>query len=277
MMANRRATSPYKQVYGRLVKSALMSPQSASILVVALIGLGLQINVLGASPALWLVLGIAGILLYTLATLTDTNAVSHALNHLFLYEFNPADIKNLRARQRLQQALEYVETLQKLGARQGGALRLQIESTIGEIQAWLEQIYKIARRIDLYEDNTLINRDRARVPDELKMLRQRLENESDERVKAELAETIRLRETQLANLKALETNIKRADIQLDNTVAALGTIYAQVQLLDAKEVDGWRANRLREQIHDEVLSLKDTIDALDEVQSANLVSAASAQ
>jgi hypothetical protein len=84
-----------------------------------------------------------------------------------------------------------------------------------------------------------------------------------------LEETIRLKETQLSNLKMLETNVKRADIQLDNTLTALGTVYAQVQLLDSKEVDGRRAHRLRQEIQDEVLSLKDTIEALDDVQATS--------
>ena len=76
-----------------------------------------------------------------------------------------------------------------------------------------------------------------------------------------------MHETQLNTLRALETKIRRADVQLDNTVAALGTIFTQIQLLDAKEVDGRRANRLREEIRDEVSALKDTIEALDDVQA----------
>lgn len=274
-MSNRR--TPYKQANAHVIQSALFSPQSASMMIVALIGFALQISVLGFPMVFWLIFGIAGMLLFTLATLSDSKAVSHAVNRLFLQQFNPGSINNLRARQRLQQALEYVENIQKLGTQRGGSMRLQIEATVNEIQAWLEQIYKVARRIDLYEENNLINRDRARVPDELKMLQQRLENEPDPRVKAELQETIRLRETQLSNLKALDTNIKRADIQLENTVVALGTIYAQVQLLDAKEVDGRRTSRLREQIRDEVLSLKDTIEALDDVQNAGLLTVSSAR
>lgn len=276
-MAKRRQSinTPAKRVYWTLIRSALTSPQSMMMLFVALLGMIFGVGIFGLPSAAWLAFAALGIFAYTVATLSDGQMVDQTLNRLFVQQFNPADIQNGRARQRLQQALEYVENLQRLGAQQGGAMRLQIEGTTNEIKDWLEQIYKIARRIDLYEENSLINRDRARVPDELKMLRQRFEIETDERVKAELQNTIRLRETQLTNLKALETNIKRADIQLDNTVAALGTIYAQVQLLDAKEVDGRRAGRVREQIRDEILSLKDTIEALDDVQSMNMLAGAS--
>lgn len=261
--------SPQREAKSAIIRSALFSPQSASIAVVALIGFAMQINILGLVPAVWLIFGLAGILAFMWATITDPEAVSSVVSRMFEREYNPLDIKNLRARQRLQQALEYVQNIQRLGQQRGGAMRTQIVATVSEIDDWVEQIYKIARRIDLYEDNSLINRDRARVPNELNVLRQRLENEADNGVKSELESTIHLKETQLSNLKMLETNIRRADIQLDNTLTALGTIYAQVQLLDSKEVDGRRANRLRQEIQDEVLSLKDTIEALDDVQATS--------
>lgn len=267
--------SPYRQARSMVIQGALRSPQSLSLILVALLGFSLSISVLGGPPALWLLFGALGVLIFLLTSLTDPRAVAAAYDRMMLGQYNPNDIKNLRARHRLQQALEYVENIQRLGAQRGGAMRTQIEATVSDVHEWLEQIYKIARRIDLYEENSLINRDRARVPDELKLLHQRLANETDERVKEELQETIRLRETQLSNLRALEINIKRADIQLDNTLAALGTIYAQVQLIDSKEVDGRRTTRLRQEIHDEVLSLKDTIEALDDVQNLNSYGASS--
>jgi len=44
-------------------------------------------------------------------------------------------------------------------------------------------------------------------------------------------------------------------------------VYAQLQLIDSKDLDSARAKRLQEEIHDEVMSLQDTISAIDEVQS----------
>jgi len=61
--------------------------------------------------------------------------------------------------------------------------------------------------------------------------------------------------------------MKRAGIQLYNTLAALGTLYAQVQVIDSKDMDSARARRLRDEIHDEVAELQDTILAMDEVYS----------
>jgi len=98
-------------------------------------------------------------------------------------------------------------------------------------------------------------------------LRRRLQKEQDPGVRAELEEAIQTKEAQLANLRNLENYIKRADIQLDHTLSALGTVYAQVQLIDSKDLDSAPARRLQQDIRDEVLSLQDTISAIDEVQS----------
>lgn len=105
------------------------------------------------------------------------------------------------------------------------------------------------------------------VPHDLKDLQRRLARETDPAVRAELEEAIQTKETQLANLRTLENNIKRADIQLDHTLSALGTVYAQVQLIDARDVDSARTRRLQDEIREEVLSLADTIAAIDEVQN----------
>ena len=141
---------------------------------------------------------------------------------------------------------------------------LLVKLTIG-----VEQIFRIAKRIDNFKENTLIARDRLRVPDDIKLLQQRFERETDAGIQDELEDAIAIKHTQLQNLEALDNIIKRADIQLDNTLSALATIYTQLQLLDTKSIQGGRAHRIKEEINHEVLSLKDMVDAIDDVQSTS--------
>jgi hypothetical protein len=47
----------------------------------------------------------------------------------------------------------------------------------------------------------------------------------------------------------------------------MGTVYAQMQLIGAKDIDSGRAQRLREDIVDEVSSLHDIVEAMDQVYS----------
>lgn len=262
-------SSVQTRIRNKMVRAALLSPQTATIMLVSLVAVALQVSVLGLPSVLWLLFGLVGVVVFVLASLGDAGMAEAVLDDMAREQFDPADIKNSRARQRVKQALEYLENIRGVAQQRGGAMRLQLNTTASELNEWVGQIFRIARRIDLYEENSLLSRDLARVPDELKRLAQRLEHETEPTIRAELEESIHLRQTQLENLKLLETNIKRADIQLDNTVAALGTIFAQVQLLDARDVDSRRTERLRASIREEVASLRDTVDAIDDVQQAS--------
>ena len=157
----------------------------------------------------------------------------------------------------------------ELVSQQTGAMRLSFQETLDEIDDWIENIYRLARRMDVFEDDAILARDRRAVPDELRKLRQRLSSESGVTVREELGQAIQLKEQQLTNLNKVADNMKRADIQLDNTLAALGTLYAQMQVIDTKDLDSARARRLRDEIHDEVTELEDTILAMDEVYSSS--------
>jgi hypothetical protein len=59
--------------------------------------------------------------------------------------------------------------------------------------------------------------------------------------------------------------MKRADLQLDSSLAALGTVYSQLLLVGTKEVDSSRAERLQADIAEEVNSLQDVVESINEV------------
>jgi len=77
---------------------------------------------------------------------------------------------------------------------------------------------------------------------------------------------------QLETLDNLEDTIQRAELQLENTLANLGTIYSQTMLVDVKDIDSGRARRLRQEIVEEVTELSDMLLAMDEVYAAGTAS-----
>jgi hypothetical protein len=256
------------RAWNAILSTAFFSVESAVIIALFIVLFGL-----GYAPFewwqswYWLVFGVLAEAVYMGVTVTDPQAAQRAVDQMLTDRYDPADIRNPSARERLRRALEYRRLIGEAATKHTGAMRLHIENTAVEINDWIEQIYKLAKRMDTFEENEIINRDRRMVPQDLKNLHRRLEREEAPSVRAELEEAIQTKETQLANLRTLENNIKRADIQLDHTLSALGTVYTQVQLIDSKDLDGVRARRLEEEIRDEVLSLQDTILAIDEVQS----------
>jgi hypothetical protein len=218
-------------------------------------------------PWFWLVFGVIAEAIYLVATLTDPVASQQAVSRMLMERFDPNDIKNQLARERLKKALEYKKNIDAFVARQSGALKVSLSQTANEINDWIELIYRLARSIDTFEANSIIDRDRRAVPTELEALKRRLNVETDPDVKTELQEAIGIRQRLLDSLNSIASSAKRTEIKMDNTLAQLSTVYAQMQLLDAKELDSGRAQRLRQEIQDEIASLSDTVSAMSDVYS----------
>ena len=251
-----------------ILSQAFFSIESAVIIAVSIIAFGLgYLPFEWWQPAYWLIFGVVAEALYLGVTVTDPKAAQRAVDTMLSDKYSPNDVKSPVARERLKRALEYRSLIAEAANRHKGGMRRNLENTGIEINAWIEQIYKLARRMDNFEENEVIARDRRMVPQDLKNLKRRLDIEENAGVRTELEEAIQAKETQLINLESLANNLKRAEIQLDQTLTALGTVYAQVQLIDTKDMDSARAQRLQDDIHEEVLSLEDTISAIDEVQS----------
>lgn len=206
---------------------------------------------------------------FILAYVTDPKAAAAAVARMFVEKYDPRDIKNRVQRERMLKALEYRESIAQIVAGKDGAMRVSAQQTLDEIDTWIANIYRLARRLDAFEEDSILQRDLKSVPNDLAALRRRLDTVQDSAtVRAEVEESIRLKEQQYANLQTAAENMTRAELQLQNTLAALGTIYAQMQVIDSKDLDSGRARRLRDEIHDEVAELQDTILAMDEVYSA---------
>jgi len=69
----------------------------------------------------------------------------------------------------------------------------------------------------------------------------------------------------LQQLARLNSTMQRAELQLDETLTSMGTVYAQMQLIGARDIDSGRAQRLRQDIADEIGSLHDVVQAMDEL------------
>ncbi len=249
-----------------VVSSAFFSWQSAIIIALSIIFFGLGLTPFGLPTWFWLVFGLVAEALYLVVSVTDPRVQQRALTQALEYQYNPADIKNRMARERLNKALEYYSAIHGLMQTRNYASRMEFQHTLNDISDWIGYLYELGKRVDQFEDNDLINRDRMQARQELEALNKRLKVEQDARVQKELQEAIRLKEIQLNNLKDLESNAKRAEIEMDSKLSALGTVYAQLQVIGGKAIDSSRVQRLRNEVHDQVMELQDTIAAIDEVQ-----------
>ncbi len=218
----------------------------------------------------WIVAGLIAEAALVVSAISDPNASAEAVAREFEGKYDLRQVRNNVSRKRLEDALEYRRNMLRLSTQHSGAMRVQLQQTISDVNDWIGQMYDLALHIDNFEGNELVERDRRMVPQQLDKVQIRLRSEADAGVQRDLQEQADRLQLQLDNLNATANSVKRAEIQLDSTLSSLGTIYAQMSLLGTKDVDSSRAQRLRQDIREEVAGLQDTIDAMEEVQAQRL-------
>ena len=149
--------------------------------------------------------------------------------------------------------------------QRSGILRDRLKTTTNQVYDWQSNMVTLARRIDAFRSDAVIQRDLRSVPEEIKRLEGRLNLERDPRVREQYQATITSSREQLASLQELSGRMARADLQLDHSLASLGTVYSQMLLIGSKDVDSDRTERLNDDIRDQVLALRDITDSLNEV------------
>jgi ribosomal protein L17 len=272
MTRQKRTTDELRErALGALVTDAFFTWPSALVIGLTMIAFFSGISLFPAfQPWMWLVIGAILEAIYLLVTINDPTARRQAISRMLQEKFDPRDIRNLPARQRLQKALEYKRSIDEFIAKQSGAMQLALQDTADEIEDWIEQIYLLGKSIDNFESNAIVERDRREVPTQLRSLETRLKLESDPTVKAELQEAIAIRKRLLEDLGKVASLVKRTEIKMDNTVAQLSSVHTKLQqMAHTKEMDSTRARRLNQEIHDEVAALADIVEAMEDMYSSS--------
>ncbi|MCY3573085.1 MAG: hypothetical protein OXG92_07955 [Chloroflexi bacterium] len=258
-----------QKVFGTLLASALLRWETLVTLMVTIILFlfvqDVSLPFMEWQPWYWLALGGLAEAVLVASTLNDPEATEQALAEDFEREYDLRNIHNRISRERLRDAFEYRRNMLKLADVARGSMRTRQRTLISGINDWIAHMYNLATRIDHFENNDLAARDLQRVPRKIASVRRRIDRESDSHTRRDLEQQLKLLQRQLVSLEASSSIIKRAEIQLESTLSALGTVYAQMSLLGAKDSDGARGQRLSIEIKDEIDKLQDTIDAMDEV------------
>jgi hypothetical protein len=217
----------------------------------------------------WPILGVAGEAAVIFSSLTDKAEQQKAVESMFREKYSTAGIRDRNLRDKLNEAEQYRQRIQAVVDQQrSGVLRDRLQSTTTQVYDWIANMVTLARRIDAYRMDPIIRRDIANVPKDINVLKQRLEREPDPRVREQMMTTLESSRRQQEALQELKGRMDRADLQLDHSLAALGTVYSQFLLIGSKDVDSDRTERLRDDIRDQVLALHDIVDSLNEVYSS---------
>jgi hypothetical protein len=126
----------------------------------------------------------------------------------------------------------------------------------------------LAKRLDTYMADAMIRQDLQSVEPEIERLKKRLALEDDDVVKRQISQAIAQKQIQQDNLRKLQNVMERAQFQLESTLTAMGTVYSQMMLLGSRDVSSGRAQRLQQDITDQVRALQDVVTTVDEVYQA---------
>lgn len=270
-----------KRAQKAIVQESFLRPESAIIIALTMIltatsfiasQINLGIPVMEIVPFyLWILGGalLEGVLMAS--SITDDKFREQVVANLLRKDFEPARLNDTRLQRQINEALDYRTRIENGIQQQGGGILAdELRQTATQIDAWLENMYDLALKIDRYQkQRSVLDRDRKRAESRLVQLQRAQERENNPALKKQLQVTVGNIQRQLNTLSQLDDTIKRASLQLENSLIHLSTIYSQTMLVDAKEIDRGRARRLRQEIDQEVTELGDLLISMDEVYATD--------
>lgn len=176
-----------------------------------------------------------------------------------------------------QRAVSYRRRIQSvIKNRRPGPLAARLASVPESLKSWEERVGQLADRLSLFENDDLIRRDIKEVPARIVRLERLIELELDPEIRRQMVKTLAAYREQQRQLDRLARVMRRTRLNLDDTLAAMGTIYSQVQVVNAMDVDGATAERIAGEIDSEVNRLNDLLSAVSEVNRATVSDATAA-
>jgi len=215
----------------------------------------------------WLLIGLVAEVLIVWSSIGDVNTGAQVVADLFRQEFNPGAIKSQKYRALVERALDYRTRIENMIRKsEQGILRDHLQSSTAGISDWIAQIFRLAQRLDAFESDTVIKQDAAQTPREMRELKERVARETDDTVRQQAQRTLDSKKQQMANLDKLTNTMENAELQLDATLTALGTVYSQLMLIHSKDdIEDSRSQRLRGDIAEQISQLNDLQGAMDDV------------
>ncbi len=258
-----------EQIRKSILSYSIFRPESAVVIALTLILATVSLLGLPWFPGawwMWLIFGAVGEGLIVLSSLKDRRFYRQVMDELFHDKFDISRLHSAENRQKVAKALEYRELIFKeIDRKQDAVLDEYLRDSARGLEDWIAQIYRLALGIDAYQRDPMIARDMASVPQELERYKAQLVREKGGPVRAELEKTISVKQAQWDALRNLRDTMAKAQLQLDDTLSAIGTIYMQMVLIGSKDVNSSRAQRLQQDMSEQVRALQDTSAAMDEV------------
>jgi hypothetical protein len=263
-------TEVQREAHNNILQYAIFRWESAVVIALTLIIYFLAPGPFGLPRELWLLLGLGGVALIVYSSLTDADANARVILAIFQEKFNPSRIKDKALRKEVEEALEYQRRIEmQVRAQKAGLIRDRLDEAANQLSDWVSTIYQLALRVDAYQADDLLAKERKELPQELELLQAQRAREQDPGVQRQLDQVTESKTAQWKTLRELDARMRQAQLQMEQSLTALATVYGQVQLLNAESINSGRAERLRTDIQEQVKRLDDLVASLNEVYDYN--------
>ncbi len=250
-----------------------------SAVIIALTASLALLSLVGVIPVLfeawqwwfWLILGALGEAGFVWSSVKDPEFRAKAVGEMFREKFDADEIGNKVLRQRVEKALEYRDRIDEVIAKsKAGVMRDHMRDVSRGITSWMESVFRLARRLDDYTADETLRQDMKAVGTDIEALKNRLALEDDDTVKREISQAIAQKQIQRDNLHKLRNVMERGQFQLESTITAMGTVYSQMMLLGSRDITSGRAERLQQDVDDQIQALQDVVQTMDEVYQTGM-------
>jgi hypothetical protein len=162
----------------------------------------------------------------------------------------------------LQQGKLYTRQIERLLQASPGR---QSEELLNQVRRWQQNLEELVQRLIYLRQNEAVYWDYTGIPATIASLEQQMALETNPVLCGQLNQVISQRKSQLAALEEWQSCLRQAEIQVEMTVALLGTIHSQLLTQQSTtHVTDYR--RLTHQAGEEVARLQDYLEALQEVK-----------
>ncbi|MFN8457465.1 MAG: hypothetical protein U0401_22865 [Anaerolineae bacterium] len=169
-----------------------------------------------------------------------------------------------------QRAADYRRAIEQLVKQQRDTpLANQMTPLLPKLAQWEAHVGQLVNRLAAFEANSVLQHDLRETPTAIARLQAQLERETNPDLRQEMAETLSSYQQQQTHLDSLATLMRRTELEIEETLATLGTIYSQLQFLGAKEVDQEAARRLSADFEEQSRRLDDLWAAMQEVYGSD--------
>ncbi|MFN4295076.1 MAG: 2TM domain-containing protein [Thermoflexales bacterium] len=217
-----------------------------------------MINVVTSPDFPWAIFPIGGILISVLVT----------ASRIFLADEKEDKLAGRAAQSQgvVHSAQVYKRRIDELMNATGDPLRRErLRELADKVGIWVKEVEAMSRRVEEFKRNEVIQSDLVNVPQAIEKLTAQLATETDPRVRASIERALTARNEQMQSLQKVQSLTRQAEVQLENTIAALGTIYSQALAMQSTD----RAadySQLSAEVDEQSRMLKDQLEALEEIK-----------